>query len=135
MSRRCKPVCRLCDRLVLSQSVTFTGGVLIINLPAGSYRNCCEYCIVIAQAIPAETTITAPVVITIGDGTVQYPLTNRCCAQVTACAIRTRTRYAVKVATSAAGGSFRLVGRPCCSPNNNLAAIDGTAPDTGGDTT
>ncbi len=73
----CKPVCRLCDRLIISQAVTFTDGTLIINLPAGAYNNCRKYCIVIAQAIPAATTINAPVVITIGAGTEQYPLTNR----------------------------------------------------------
>ena len=124
----CSSVCKLCDRLVLSQSVTFTGGNLVINLPEGSYNNGCKYCIVVAQAIPAATTITAPVVITIGDGTVLYPLTDRCCAQVVACGIRTRTRYSTCVITSAVGGSFRLLGRACCSPDNSLTAIDGTAP-------
>lgn len=124
----CKPVCRLCDRLVISEDVTFDGTNLIINLPAGSYNDGCKYCIVVAQAIPAATTINAPVVITIGAGTVLYPLTNRCCAQVTACAIRTRTRYSTCVSTSATGGSFKLLGKPCCSPNNALTSIDGTAP-------
>ena len=62
----CKPVCKLCDKLVISQSVTFAGGNLVVNLPAGSYNNGCKYCIVVAQAIPAETTINAPVVATIG---------------------------------------------------------------------
>lgn len=124
----CSSVCKLCDRLVLSQAVTFTGGNLVINLPEGSYNNGCKYCIVVAQAIPAATTITAPVVITIGDGTVLYPLTDRCCAQVVACGIRTRTRYSTCVSTSAVGGSFRLLGRACCSPDNSLSAIDGTAP-------
>ena len=128
MNSNCKPVCRLCDNLIISQAVTFADGTLTVNLPAGSYRKEVQYCIVIAQAIPETTTINAPVVITIGDGTVEYPLTNRCCAPVTACAIRTRTRYAVTVATTAAGGSFRLVGKPSCAPNNALAAIDGTAP-------
>ena len=52
----CKPVCKLCDRLVISQAVTFTGGNLVINLPAGNYRNGCKYCIVVAQAIPATAT-------------------------------------------------------------------------------
>ena len=56
----CKPVCKLCDKLVLFQSVTFAGGNLVINLPAGSYGNGCKYCIVVAQAIPATTTINAP---------------------------------------------------------------------------
>lgn len=124
----CKPVCKLCDRLVISQAVTFDGTNLIINLPAGSYNDGCKYCIVVAQAIPAATTINAPVVITIGAGTVLYPLTNRCCAQVTACAIRTRTRYSTCVSTNATGGSFKLLGKPCCSPNNALTSIDGTAP-------
>ena len=124
----CKPVCKLCDRLVISQAVTFDGTNLIINLPAGSYNDGCKYCIVVAQAIPAATTINAPVVITIGTGTEQYPLTNRCCAQVTACAIRTRTRYSTCVSTSATGGSFKLLGQACCSPNNALTSIDGTAP-------
>ncbi len=124
----CKPVCKLCDRLVLSQAVTFTDGSLIINLPAGSYRNGQKYCIVVAQAIPAATTINAPVVVTIGTGTEQYPLTNRCCAQVTACGIRTRVRYSTVVSTSATGGTFKLLGNTCSCPANNLTAINGTAP-------
>ena len=124
----CKPVCKLCDRLVISQAVTFDGTNLVINLPSGSYNDGCKYCIVVAQAIPAATTINTPVVITIGTGTVLYPLTNRCCAQVTACAIRTRTRYSTCVATDATGGTFKLLGKPCCSPNNALTSIDGTAP-------
>ena len=124
----CNYTCRLCDRLVISESVTFNGTSLVINIPAGTYANGCKYCIVVAQTIPAATTITAPVVITIGDGTVEYPLVNRCCAQVTACAIRTRTRYATTVATDAIGGTFKMLGKACCAPNNALAAIDGTAP-------
>lgn len=121
-------VCRECSRLIRSQTVTFDGTNLVINIPAGSYDNGCRYCIVVAQAIPATTTINAPVVITIGTGTVLYPLTNRCCAQVTACGIRTRTRYAVRVSTTATGGSFKMLGDPCCSPSNTLSFIDGTAP-------
>ena len=128
----CKSVCRLCDRLVLSQAVTFAGGTLTINLPAGSYNNGQKYCIVIAQAIPAATTITAPVVITIGAGTEEYPLTDRCCAQLMAASLRTRTRYATVVSTSATGGTFKMLGKGSCAPNNNLTAIDGTAPATGG---
>ena len=124
----CKNVCRLCDRLIISEAVTFDGTNLVINIPAGSYANGCKYCIVVAQTIPAATTINAPVVITIGDGTVLYPVTNQCCAQLSACAIRTRTRYAMCVSTTATGGSFKLLGRACCAPNNALAAIDGTAP-------
>lgn len=122
----CNRVCRLCDRLIISEAVTFDGTSLVINLPAGSYGDGCKYCIVVAQAIPAATTINAPVVITIGDGTVEYPVTNRCCAQLSACSIRTRTRYPVCVTTSATGGTFKVLGKVCCAPNNNLTAIDGT---------
>ena len=129
----CKPVCKLCDNLIISQSVTFTGGTLIVNLPAGSYGNCCKYCIIIGQAIPDTTTINAPVVITIGAGTEQYALVNRCCAQVTACGVRTRTKYSVFVATSATGGTFKLLGQPACAPNNRLTSINGTTPTTPAD--
>lgn len=124
----CKSVCQLCDNLVISQAVTFADGTLTINLPAGSYGNGCKYCIVIAQTIPAATTITAPAVITIGDGTEEYPLTNRCCAQVTAAALRTRTRYSTVVSTSATGAVFKMLGRGCCAPDNSLPAVDGTVP-------
>lgn len=127
----CRNVCRLCDKLVISQAVTFAGGVLTINIPAGSYADGCKYCIVVAQTIPETATITAPVVITIGDGTVTYPLTGCDCAQLIACQIRTRTRYAVRVATTATGGTFKLLGRAACAPSNALTAIDGTEPAAG----
>ena len=120
--------CRLCDRLIISQAVTFTAPNLIINLPAGAYQNCERYCIVVAQAIPEATTINAPVFITIGDGTELYPL-NRCNGvQATASGIRTRTRYATRVSTTATGGAFRRLGKICCYPTDNLTSIDGTAP-------
>lgn len=124
----CKTTCGLCDHLIISSAVTFDGTSLIINLPAGAYNDGEKYCIVVAQTIPATTTINAPVVITIGTGTVQYPLTDRCCAQVTACAIRTRTKYSTRVATDATGGTFKALGRLACAPTNALTAIDGTAP-------
>ena len=124
--------CRLCDRLIISQAVTFTAPNLIINLPAGSYQNCERYCIVVAQAIPEATTINAPVFISIGDGAELYPL-NRCNGvQATASGIRTRTRYATRVSTTATGSAFRLLGKICCYPTDNLTSIDGTAPAAAG---
>ncbi len=124
--------CKLCDRLILSEAVTFADGTLTINIPAGSYGNGECYCIVVAQTIPAETTITAPVVVTIGDGTEEYPLVNRCCAPVLAAGLRTRMKYPVRVATTATGGTFKMLGKVCCAPDNALTAIDGTAPATEG---
>lgn len=124
----CKNTCKLCDRLIISQSITFTGGNLVINLPAGSYNNNCKYCIVLAQAIPTTTTIGAPVVFTIGDGDVQYPLVNRYCRPITACGIRTRYKYSVCVETTATDAVFKMLGTPFCQPNNNLRSVNGTAP-------
>lgn len=124
----CKSVCKLCKRLVISQSVTYADGVLTINLPAGSYNNGEKYCIIVAQTIPDTAIIGAPVVFTIGTGTVTYPLVNRCCAQVTAAGLRTRTKYSTVVSTSATGGTFKMLGNPACTPDNRLTAIDGTAP-------
>lgn len=127
-----KNACSICERLVISQSVTFTAPNLIINLPAGAYQSCERYCIVVAQAIPDATTINAPVFITIGDGTELYPLNQCNGVQATASGIRTRTRYATKVTTTATGGAFRLLGKICCYPTDNLTSIDGTAPAAAG---
>lgn len=124
----CKPICRLCDKIRISQSITFTDGNLIVNLPSGSYNNNQKYCIILAQTIPTTATIGAPVVFTIGTGTVQYPLVNKCCRPVTACGVRTRTRYSTVIETTASSAVFKMLGRPCCQPNNNLTSVDGTAP-------
>ena len=124
-----KYVCKLCPRLIISESVTFTAPNLIIDLPAGSYGDHQRYCIVVAQAIPDATTITAPVFVTIGGGTELYPLNDCSGTQVLAAGLRTRTRYSVLVSTNATGGSFRLLGKTCCTPDNSLPAIDGTAPE------
>jgi hypothetical protein len=128
----CKNVCKLCDNLVISTAVAFTAGTgLVITIPAGSYTNGEKYCLVVAQAIPDDTTITAPVFVQIGTGTELYPLDKCDCSQVTACGIRTRTKYSTRVAITPTGGTFKLIGKASCTPNNNLTAIDGTAPVAG----
>ena len=120
---------RLCDRLIISSAVTFADGTLTINLPAGNYGNREKYCIVVAQTIPEETTITAPVVITIGDdATTTYPLVNCDCSTVYACSINTRTRYTVYVFTDITSGVFRLMGKlPCSRCASNLASLPAPA--------
>ena len=125
----CKNVCKLCDKLIISTAVTFTAGTgFIITIPAGSYSDNCKYCIVVAQNIPATTTINAPVFIQIGTGTQLYPV-NKCdCTQLAACGIRTRTKYSMCVETTPTSGTFKLLGKSCCQPNNNLRSINGTAP-------
>ena len=126
----CPTVCKLCKRLIISTAVTYTAPNLIITIPAGSYNDGEKYCIVVAQPIPAETTITAPVFIQIGEGTELYPLDRCDCSQATACNIRTRTKYSTRVVTDANAGAFRLLGNVCCAPNNDLESINGTAPTT-----
>ncbi len=125
----CKNVCKLCDKLIISTAVTFTAGTgLIITIPAGSYSDNCKYCIVVAQNIPVTTTINAPVFIQIGTGTQLYSV-NKCdCTQLAACGIRTRTKYSMCVETTPTSGTFKLLGKSCCQPNNNLRSINGTAP-------
>lgn len=121
---------RLCNRLIISNTVTFADNTLVINIPAGSYQDKNKYCIVVAQNIPETTTITAPVVITIGDDTTTtYPLMNCDCTNVYACSINRRTRYSVCVNTDIAGGVFKLMGKvPCSRCGDNLASLP--APDT-----
>lgn len=121
----CKNKCSLCPNLIISTAVTFTAGTgLVITIPAGSYNNGCKYCIVVGQNIPAETTITAPVFIQVGTGAVLYQLTQPCCDQVTACGIKTRTKYCTRVHTSGDTGTFRLLERVCCA-SDRLRALNG----------
>lgn len=124
----CKNICKLCDRLIISQSVTVVtvGGVdtLVIDLPQRAYNNCEKYCIIVAQTIPVTATILMPVAISIGGVTTTvYPLTKCDCTQVTACGIRTRTKYSTRVITDGNGGVFRLLGNVNCYPANNLVSL------------
>lgn len=121
----CQNICKLCNKLIISDAVTFTAGTgLIIDIPAGTYYNNEKYCIVVAQTIPAETTITSPVFISIGgDATTLYPLTRRNCVQATACNIRTRTKYSVCVATNTTSGTFRLLGDVGCAGAEVLPSL------------
>lgn len=115
----------MCNRLIISDSITFSDNTLLIDLPSGSYANNQKYCIVVAQNLPATTTITAPVAITIGgDTTTTYPLVNCDCSNVYACSINKRTRYSVVVRTDVTSGVFKLTGKiPCSRCGNNLAAL------------
>lgn len=113
----CVKNCRLCDRFILSQAITFDGTNLVVNLPASAYGNCQKYCIVLAQAIPEATTINAPVVFTIGTGTTLYPFVNCDCTPIYASQVRTRRIYSTRVNTAVDTGVFKYIGK-CCLPNN-----------------
>ena len=124
----CKNICRLCDKLIISNSVTVVTidgtDTLVIDIPQQAYLNCEKYCIVVAQPIPTTATITMPVSISIGgDTTIVYPITLCNCVQINACAIRTRTKYATRVYTSTNGGTFRLLCNVNCYPQSNLESL------------
>ena len=114
----------LCNHIVISQNVSFTNNQLQINLPEGSYENNEKYCLVIAQDIPADTTIAADVVITIGDDTENtYALVNNNCVNIQAYQVSSRTKYPTKVATNIGEGVFKLCQNiNCVRCNNNGAA-------------
>ena len=122
----------LCERLILSQAVTFSDNNLIINIPAGSYADGEKYCIIIAQPIPTTTTIAANVVITIGTDTTTYPLLNCDCTNVKACQIKTRYRYSTIVHTDMQSGVFKLTGKlgckSCCQNIDSLPIPTTTTP-------
>lgn len=126
----CENVCKLCNKLIISDAVTYTAATnsLTIDIPAGTYYRGQKYCLVVAQAIPDTTTINALVYVSIGgDTTTLYPLVRCNCTQVTACSIRTRTKYSTVVVTDSATGSFRLLCDVPCSPNSALASLPVTA--------
>lgn len=126
----CENVCKLCNKLIISDAVTYTAATnsLTIDIPAGTYYRGQKYCLVVAQAIPDTTTINALVYVSIGgDTTTLYPLVRCNCTQVTACSIRTRTKYSTVVVTDSATGSFRLLGDVPCTPNSALASLPVTA--------
>ena len=124
----CKNSCKLCDKLVISQSVTVVAvdGVdtVVVDLPQRAYSDGCKYCVIIAQTIPAEATIGSPVAFSIGgDTSIVYPFVRCDCSQVTVCAIRTRTRYSLRVATNAVSGVLKSCGGLSCQPENNLQSL------------
>lgn len=123
MNNKCKPICRLCRNLVISTAVAFDAGTntLNITIPDGTYYNGQKVCIVIAQTIPTTTTINALVNIITNGGT--FPLTKCNCVQVTACEIRTRTRYSTCVSTNTVSGVFRLLGKVCCLGAETLDSL------------
>lgn len=119
---------RLCPRFVITTTVAFADGTLTLTLPDDvTYANGQRYCIVIGQAIPAATTINAPVVAVVGTGTTEFPLLTRCGAPVVAQQLATRRRYPVLVSTTAAGGSLRILCDLPCVDTTTLGALNDAA--------
>jgi hypothetical protein len=120
--------CRLCRNIVISTGVSVVAidGVdtLVIDIPTGFYADNCRVCLIVAQTIPTTATINMPVAISIGgDTTTVYPIVNCDCSQVTACAIRTRTKYGLCISTSATSAVFKTIKKLPCYPQETLAVI------------
>lgn len=104
---------RLCSKFVPSVSisvVTIDGtDTLVIDIPAATYANGCQYCIFTLQTIPEAATVTMPVAISIGgDTTTVYPLVcAKTCLQATASQINARRRYCTRVQTNITSGVFK----------------------------
>ena len=128
----CKNICSLCNNLIFSTAINFdpTTNSLDITIPNNGYRNCQKVCIVVAQTIPAATTINALVNIVV-NGT-RFPLQRWDCTQAVATEIRTRTKYSTRVVTNTVSGAFRLLGRTyaCCPESLQTLPIPTTTPTT-----
>ena len=118
----CSNIGKLCNNFIISDDVTFSDNTLTINIPDGVYENKHKYCLVVAQTIPEDTTISAPVVITIGEETTEYPLVKCDCTPVYACSLSNRTRYSTRVSTEIGGGVFKLLGNLACPSAITLPA-------------
>lgn len=108
--------CKVCPNTIFSQSMTVVtvNGVdtLLIDIPAGTYGNCCCYSLILTQNRPSTATVDMPVAISIGGNTTTvYPLvSNKTCLQANACQITGRSKLKVIVQTNTTGGVFRA----CC---------------------
>lgn len=133
----CRNNCnKLCPRFVPSTSISVIAidGVdtLVIDIPAGTYLNGCQYCILTLQAIPAEATVNMPVAISIGGVTTTvYPLVScKTCIQATASQVRARTRYCTIVQTNTVSGVFKAFSGLSVYCPDILASLPVVAPAT-----
>lgn len=122
----CYKILRIDPRSVTPVAVTFAADTLTINLPQMAYNVGGVYFLRLTEQIPEATTINAPVVITIGDGTATYPLLSKCGGQVTAASLRSGYSYPLTV-VSGNGGAFKVLDKLWCAPVDAITSVDGAA--------
>lgn len=125
-------VMRIDPRSVTAEAITFADGTLTINVPQRAFNSCCPYFLRLVDEIPAETTIGADVVITIGTGTVEYPLLTCNGTPVTAELLRSGYSYPIMLVSGGTSGAFKLLGRLCYSKLGTAFSVDGTDPAAAG---
>lgn len=117
---------RIDPRSVTPETVTFADGTLTINLPQRVYSSGCPYFLRLLEEIPDTATVGSDVVITIGEGTVEYPLVDCNGVQVTVEMLRTGYSYPVAVVSSGANGAFRMLAPLRYSKYAAAFSVDGT---------
>ena len=125
-------VMRIDPRSVTEEAITFADSTLTINVNQRAFNSGCPYFLRLVDEIPAETTIGAAVVITIGTGTVQYPLLDCNGVPLTAERIRSGYSYPIKLVSSGTTGAFKLLGPLCYSKLGAAFSVDGTDPAAAG---
>lgn len=116
--------CGGCCHFVRTNSVTLTGGVLVLDIPNPQVilSNKERICICVMQSIPAGITSADTVAITIAGGATQYPLRTRCGNNVHADQIRSRKVYHTNIATDIP--AFVVSGNELCRTGFNFPTID-----------
>lgn len=123
---------RIDPRCITAESITFAAGTVTINVPQRTFYAGCPYFLRITEEVPEDATVNAPVVLTIGTGTVEYPLMKVCGGQVIAADLRSGYSYPITLVQGGTNGAFKLLDRLPCTPVSAVATADGTAPAVGG---
>jgi hypothetical protein len=123
---------RIDPRSVTAETITFAGDTLTINLPQRTFVAGCPYFLRLVDEIPAATTIGATVVITIGTGTVEYPLVDLAGVPVTAERLRSGYSYPIVLVASGTTGAFKVIAPLKYCFGNEPFTADGTDPSEGG---
>ena len=92
-------------KTILTTAVAVSGTNLVLTLPEMTFNNCQQYCIRIAQDIPATATNLMNVAIQIGTTATLYPIVRKCGHYLYANQVRTRRNYLIL----AAGDTQRFV--------------------------
>lgn len=87
--------CNSCSRLVTVTSAVITTNQLVLTIPAGTYNNGENVCLLLATTLPTSA-IPIPVVIKVGTSTTNIPLLNKCGGYVYNTQLRSRRIYPTK---------------------------------------
>lgn len=109
---------KFCNNFVFSESVTVDTDTLVVNV--SSIPSPCG-CLAITQVIPDTATVNMPVVVTIGEGTEQYPLIDKCGVQLSAGRLDIRRRYQYRYISANTTSIIKLYGTRC--PYNTMPGV------------